>query len=174
MQIKTIPVGILEANCYLIIKDNKCIIIDPGAYKKKIIEAIGDLKPVFIITTHNHFDHVGALDYIKKYYNIKHYDMSNLEEKEYDIDGFKFEIIYTKGHSDTSLTIYFKEEKMMFTGDFLFKGSIGRTDLETGDDVEMNKSLNKIKQYPNDITIYPGHGESSNLKYEKENNMFLM
>ena len=61
----------------------------------------------------------------------------------------------------------------MFTGDFLFKETIGRTDLPSGNQNEMFKSLNKIKSYPGDTKIYPGHGPSTTLKYEKENNYFL-
>ena len=61
----------------------------------------------------------------------------------------------------------------MFTGDFLFKGTIGRTDLESGNINDMQKSIKKIKQYPNDTKIYPGHGPSTNLKIEKETNYFL-
>jgi len=173
MQIKIVPVGMLQANCYILIKNNKCIIIDPGDEKEKIINALCNLKPICIILTHDHFDHIGAVDYLCRHYNIKKYDMSNLEEKEYNFSDFKFEIIYTKGHSKTSLTIYFKEEKVMFTGDFLFKENIGRTDLPGGDEIEMNESINKIKKYQDDIKIYPGHGNTSTLQYEKENNIYF-
>ena len=61
----------------------------------------------------------------------------------------------------------------MFTGDFLFKQTVGRTDLPTGSQKEMENSLKKIKDYPDDIIIYPGHGQKTNLKYEKKNNYFL-
>ena len=62
----------------------------------------------------------------------------------------------------------------MFTGDFLFKGTIGRTDLPGGDVQKMKKSINKIKKYSDDIKIYPGHGATTSLKAEKENNYFLV
>ena len=99
--------------------------------------------------------------------------MTSLEEKHYIIEEFEFEIIYTKGHADTCITIYFEKEKIMFTGDFLFKDNIGRTDLKTSNQYEMEKSLSKIKKYPNDVIIYPGHGQITNLGYEKENNYYL-
>ncbi len=173
MIIKNVKVGYLETNCYIISINDECLIIDPGDEFNKIENIIDSLKPIGIIITHYHFDHIGALDDIKNKYNIPVYDINNLEEKEYTIGNFKFNVIYTKGHHDTCITIYFKEDKKMFVGDFIFKDSIGRTDLNGGDYKEMLKSLNKIKQYPNDITIYPGHGDITNLGYEKENNIYL-
>lgn len=167
MTIKTVKVGWLETNCYIIGIDNECLIIDPGDDYNKIVREIGDLKPIGIVVTHYHFDHVGALEEVKNRYNIPIYDINNLEEKEYTIGNFKFEVIYTKGHHNTCITIYFKEEKKMFVGDFMFKGGIGRTDLEDADEDEMIKSLNKIKKYPDDIIIYPGHGDTTKLGYEK-------
>lgn len=168
MTVKTVKVGFLETNCYIISINNECLIIDPGADYNKIVREVGSLKPIGIIVTHYHFDHIGALEEVKNRYNIPIYDINNLEEKEYTIGNFKFEVIYTKGHHNTCITIYFKEEKKMFVGDFIFKGGIGRTDLEDADEEEMIKSLNKIKTYPDDITIYPGHGDTTKLGYEKK------
>lgn len=173
MKVKVIKVGYLETNCYLLIKNNNCLIIDPGDESDNIINEIGNLNVVGIIVTHYHFDHIGALDEIKNKYNAPVYDINNLEEKEYNINDFIFDIIYTKGHHETCISIYFKDDKIMFTGDFLFKESIGRTDLETGNYDEMLKSLDKIKKYPSDITIYPGHGDSSNLAHELEYNYYF-
>ena len=169
MQIKTVKVGFLETNCYIISIANECLIIDPGADYDRIVHELEHLKPIGIIVTHYHFDHVGALEEVKNKYNIPVYDISNLEEKEYTIGNFKFEVIYTKGHHNTCITIYFKDEKKMFVGDFIFKDGIGRTDLEDADEEEMIKSLNKIKNYPDDIIIYPGHGDITKLEYEKRN-----
>ena len=82
---------------------------------------------------------------------------------------------YGNGYSEKNLKrmrkfyIYFKNEKVMFTGDFLFYRSIGRTDLDTGSDIDMIKSLEKISKYPDDIVIYPGHGPKSTLGREKNN-----
>jgi glyoxylase-like metal-dependent hydrolase (beta-lactamase superfamily II) len=71
------------------------------------------------------------------------------------------------------VTYYFKKNKIMFTGDFLFKGTIGRCDLEGGNIRKMEESLRIIKEYDNDIKIYPGHGDSSILGDEKKNNPYL-
>ena len=88
------------------------------------------------------------------------------------IGPFDIEVIYTKGHTNDSVTYYFKEEKIMFTGDFIFKNSIGRTDLG-GNTKDMIESINKIKHYDDSIIIYPGHGEYTTLSSEKENNEFF-
>ena len=173
MKIEKIEVGYLQTNCYILIKNNNCLIIDPGDEYDKILSKISKMNVIGILITHHHFDHIGALEEIKNKYNCNIYDIYNLEEKEYNINNFVFDVIYTKGHHETSITFYFKDDKVMFTGDFLFKGSIGRTDLDTGNEIEMKKSLGKIKKYPKDITIYPGHGLNTTLEYELNNNMFL-
>ena len=108
----------------------------------------------------------------KNYYNIKVYEYKNLKEGKITIGPFDIEVIYTKGHTNDSVTYYFKEEKIMFTGDFIFKNSIGRTDLG-GNTKDMIESINKIKHYDDSIIIYPGHGEYTTLSSEKENNEFF-
>ena len=150
-------------NCYIVEKDDKCIIIDPGDEAEKIIKEI-DKKVVGILITHHHFDHVGALDEIKNKYKV---DVNNFK-----IDGFDFEVIKTPGHTSDSLTFYFKKDNIMFVGDFLFKNGIGRTDLPTGNDEDMIKSLKMIFNYPLETIIYPGHGEPSKLIDEKDNYIF--
>lgn len=173
MKIKRIEVGFLKTNCYILDNDKNCIIIDPGDEEAKIIKEIGYSKPIGIIITHYHFDHIGALKSIKNKYNIPIYDINNLKEGMNDIDNLSFEVIYTKGHDNTCITIYFDKEKVMFSGDFLFKDDIGRIDLEKSNKRDMLSSIEKIKSYPNDILVYPGHGEETNLGYEKENNYYF-
>jgi len=169
MKIDIVCVGELQANCYILTYNNDVIIIDPGAEEEKIDKYIkGNVRGILI--THNHFDHIGALSYFK---NISIYDYHNLEEKEYQLDDFKFDVIYTKGHSSDSVTYYFKDENIMFVGDFIFKESIGRTDLPTGNMFEMEESLSKIRKYPSKTIIYPGHGESTTLLSEIRNNPFF-
>ena len=163
MEINKVIVGDLETNCYILIKDNKCLVIDPGDEYNKIKEVIGSNEVVGVIITHHHFDHIGALDKFNKDLIL---DKNNLEEKDYNIDNFKLEAIYTPGHKEDCITIYFKEENIMFTGDFLFKDAIGRIDLPGGNHRDMFNSLNKIKEYDKNIKIYPGHGDSTYLKDE--------
>lgn len=173
MQIKIVKVGYLQTNCYILSKNNNCFIIDPGDEPDKIINNIGSLNVVGIIITHYHNDHIGALDELIKKYKVKVYDINNLDEKMYKIYDFVFNVIITKGHHDTCITIYFEKEKLMFTGDFLFKENIGRTDLEKGNFKEMMKSINKIKKYPHDVTIYPGHGDITTLEHEFLHNHYF-
>lgn len=169
MQIKKIEVGYLQTNCYVLIDNNDVIVIDPGNEYKKIEKEIKNKKILAVIVTHHHFDHIGALKYFD---NKLILDKNNLQEKNYKIGPFEFNIIYTPGHTNDSITIYFEKEQIMFTGDFLFKESIGRTDLG-GNYSDMLKSIKKIKQYNDDIKIYPGHGDRTSLDFEKKNNMFL-
>lgn len=163
MKINRVVVGQLQTNCYILEENNKCLIIDPGAEYEKIKKVIDDKVVVGVIVTHYHFDHIGVLNYFDK---ILILDKNNLEEKEYNIDNFKFEVIYTPGHKEDSLTIYFKEDKIMFTGDFIFKNAMGRIDLPGGNYSDMLNSLNKMKEYDRDIIIYPGHGDKTCLKDE--------
>lgn len=170
MKLQTVIVGQLEENCYIITKDNNALVIDPGDEIDKIKEVIGDSNVVGVLITHNHFDHVGALSNFNKEII---YNFSNLEEKEYDIDGFKFKVIYTPGHSSDSVSYYFEEINSLFCGDFIFYESIGRCDLPTGDFNTMKESINKIKKYPQDMKIYPGHGESTTIEHEINNNIYF-
>lgn len=160
MDIKVLVVGTLQENCYVCSIGNNAFIVDPGDEADRIIDACKDKNVVEIIVTHHHFDHIGALDEIKKYFKLEENVKSGI---------FDYEIIETAGHTSDSRTIYFKNEKVMFTGDFLFYRSIGRTDLDTGSDIDMIKSLEKISKYPDDIVIYPGHGPKSTLGREKIN-----
>lgn len=159
LKIEKIIVGFLRTNCYILKKDNKCMIIDPGDESEKIKEACAGYEVEEILVTHHHFDHVLALEDLEKEYHTKH--------NQFLRKTFQYEIIKTPGHTSDSLTFYFKDDKSMFTGDFLFYHTIGRCDLETSSIEDMKQSLEKIENYPDDITIYPGHGKSSILGEEK-------
>lgn len=173
MQVRQIKVGYLQTNCYILIENGNCIVIDPGDQFYSIESQIGDNNLLAILVTHRHPDHIGALDKLKEAYKAPVYDISNLEERKYKIADFNFEVIYTKGHSNDSISFYFYDYNFMFSGDFIFYRSIGRTDLETGDMEEMKRSIEKIKQYSDRIKIYPGHGDTTSLGDEKENNPFF-
>lgn len=162
MIIDKVIVGDLETNCYVLSIGSDVLIIDPGDDYEKIIDKVFGKNILGILVTHSHFDHVGAL----KYFDNVVYDYNNLSEKEYKIGRFIFDVIYTPGHTKDSICFYFKDDNVMFTGDFIFKGAIGRTDLG-GNEFSMRDSLEKIKQYDDNIKIYPGHGESTILKDEK-------
>lgn len=173
MEVIKVITGAIEENCYILKKDNTCLVIDPGDDFPKIKEKIGDNKVVGVLVTHSHFDHVGALRNFLNKRSIKVFKKSNLQEREYELGNFKFEVIYTPGHSADSVTFYFKKDKCMFVGDFIFNGSIGRCDLPTGDESVMKKSLENIKKYDRDIKLYPGHGDDTTLGNEIDNNIYF-
>jgi len=159
MKIERIVVGELSTNCYLLSIDNEVVIIDPGDDFEKIKNQVGERKVVGVLITHFHFDHIGALEEVIGYYNV---ETNKVKSK-----NFKYEVIETPGHTMDSRTYYFKKEKVMFVGDFIFNHSIGRTDLG-GSDKDMTNSLKMMYNYEDDITIYPGHGLSTTLKEEKK------
>lgn len=160
MKINKVIVGPLRTNCYIISINDECLVIDPGDNYELIKEEIGSKKVIGTIITHHHFDHIGAINHFDKIY-----DINNLKEGINTIGNFTFEVIYTKGHTNDSICIYFKDDNIMFVGDFLFKDGIGRTDLG-GNEIDMHNSLIKISKYNKDITIFPGHGDKSKLGIE--------
>ena len=172
MEVRRIKVGYLQTNCYILIHDKKCLVIDPGDQFYSIQEQIGNNKLVGILITHRHSDHIGALERLIGEYKVPVLERSNLQEGTIDLDIFHFNVLYTPGHTDDSVTYIFNEYSFMFTGDFLFKNSIGRTDLG-GNDIDMKKSIEIIKEYRDSFRVYPGHGDSTTLGEEKINNLFL-
>ncbi len=166
MEIETIKVGFLQANCYILKKGTQALIIDPGDDGELLLEKTKQLNIEAILITHHHFDHIGALKYFK---NIKIIDNTTNDKTL----NFEFKIIETKGHTEDSISFYFEKEKIMFTGDFIFKGTIGRTDLDTGNIKEMKQSIENIKKYPKETIIYPGHGEKTTLENEIKNNPYF-
>lgn len=169
MKVSNIEVGPLCTNCYFLEKENKVILVDPGEDAFKIQKALSGKTLLAIFITHHHFDHVGALS---SFFSIPIFDFQK-EEGAYQIGPFSFSILSTKGHSSDSVTFYFKEEKMMFCGDFIFQGTVGRCDLAGGNFEEMQKSIEKIKKYP-DVTLFPGHGNKTTLQEEKKTNPYFL
>ena len=171
MKVDVIKLGFLEENCYFLTKENKTLIIDPGEDIDKILKFISynNFNVIGILITHFHFDHIGALKELKEKYNVKVVSIKNKEV----IKPFEYEIIETKGHTDDSVSYYFKKEGIIFTGDFLFKESIGRYDFDNSSEIDMYESLKKIKKLKEDLKIYPGHGEETTLFYELKYNEYL-
>ena len=173
MKVEKVSVGYLKENCYVVSIDNKCLVIDPGDEANKIINLIGNKKVEGILITHNHFDHIGAVKDIKEKYNVDVYDFNNLKEGINTIGNFTFEVIYNPGHSKDSISYYFKDDNIMFVGDFVFEGTVGRCDLDDGNISEMRQSISKLKELNDDIILYPGHGDSTTLNKEKMYNPYF-
>lgn len=160
MEIETIEVGELATNCYLVTINNKTLIIDPGDDFTLIKKHLTNKNLVGCLVTHFHPDHIGALEEILSTYSI---EVNADFTKE-----FKYEVIEFPGHTFDSKAFYFKKDNTMFIGDFIFKDGIGRTDLG-GNNKDMIDSLNKLKLYPDNTILYPGHGEKTQLGIEKSN-----
>ncbi len=170
LKIITVVTGYLEENCYILHNDKDALIIDPGDDSNKIIDAVGNLNVLGILITHYHFDHVGALDDIKnKYKKAKLIDFKS--NKNQTIGDFKFKIIENFGHTMDSVSYYFEDDKKLFCGDFVFRESIGRFEME--DMPIMLDSLEKFKKLDRDIKVYPGHGEYTEVGYELDHNPFM-
>ena len=198
-------VGALEVNCYLIgcDKSREIAIIDPGGEAEKIMATIkeNNHKPVYIINTHGHIDHIAANKEFKDRYNIPLLIHSKdalfltsqqdsmlemmlnaqpsppadelLEEGDnIAIGSINLEVIHTPGHSPGSICLKFNQA--LFTGDTLFTSGIGRTDLPGGSYDELMKSIKeKILKFDRGWMIYPGHGPSSTIGHEIDYNPFL-
>lgn len=200
MDIKRIAVGLLGTNCYIITDNGLACIIDPGADCDKILSEIKGLKVDKIVLTHGHFDHFMAAEKLKEKTGAPIYiseedseKLSDYRKSLYDImgvgsDGFisagsdfflaetvelcnnKFEVIKTPGHSEGSVCLLF--DKILFSGDTLFKRSIGRYDRGSYD--HLMRSLWNLMLLDDDITVLPGHGEATTIGDERAGNPFLM
>lgn len=175
MKITCVVVGSLQTNCYILERGNSILIIDPGDNADLISSNItSDKKVLGIIITHSHDDHTGASLELLNKYGTRLYNAHNLCEGNHVIENFSFDVISTPGHMDDSISIYFKEDKIMFVGDFIFKGGIGRTDMMGSSPFDMKQSIKKILNYPKDITLMPGHFGVTTLGEEINNlNYFL-
>lgn len=174
MIVDSVITGVLDENCYIISKDNECLVVDPGSDYPLIKEKIGDKKVLGILITHSHFDHVGALRNFLTKRSIKIYKKSMVDEnEEIEIGPFKFKCFYTPGHAVDQIAFYFEENNSLFSGDFIFKESIGRCDLPGGNLKDMKESIKVLKEFNNETVIYPGHGESTTIGYELENNNYI-
>lgn len=202
MQIKALSLGILGVNSYLISTDKVAIVIDPANFDNRIEDFFlqNDNKERLILLTHCHFDHIGGADALRQKFNIKIAIGQNEADSLLDTnmtlssrfrarvapfsadillrDGEIFKIadleilcIETKGHTEGGMC--YKIGDALFSGDTLFKQSVGRVDFPGGDSKKLMESLSKINGMFEDINVYPGHGEATTLKAERETNPFL-
>ncbi len=188
MQIKVQPMGPYQTNCYIVTKDGKDIIIDPGVDATSWVKA-NITNPIAILNTHGHFDHVWSNAQLQKELGIKLYtpkedamllnssswmpdlppstpDVLVEDDEELDIEGIKIKFRHFPGHTPGSSTI--EIDDAMFSGDFIFERSIGRTDFPYSNAADMKKSLQKFQELNFDKTIYPGHGGTTTIKQEQQ------
>jgi hydroxyacylglutathione hydrolase len=187
MDIKVKPMGDYQTNCYIVTVNEKDFIVDPGvnatAWVKQNVK-----NPVAILNTHGHFDHVWSNMELQKELNINIYcpkddafmlqndpfgfgmpssqaDILVEPNEEFDFDGVKVKFHFFPGHTPGCSAI--EIDNTLFSGDFIFKGSIGRVDFPYSNSEDMKQSLHKILSWQKDIIIYPGHGLNTTLLKEK-------
>ena len=185
-------------------KTKEAIVIDPADEARRIDKKIKELglKPAAILLTHGHFDHIKAAAEISDLYEILIYahekeeevmddsllnlsanfgepftavaDMLHTDGQELFLAGMNIQVLHTPGHTQGSVCYYFPDEKVLFSGDTLFYGSIGRTDFPTGSMSELvHSAKEKLLILPEEVKVYPGHGEETTIRYEKKYNPFL-
>jgi glyoxylase-like metal-dependent hydrolase (beta-lactamase superfamily II) len=193
IKIKNIISGILKTNCYVIYDDVTLdtIVIDPGEDGYKIINEINkyNFHVIMIINTHSHLDHSQSNDILCKQFSVPlaiykdELDLLSLfnskkpeillsDNQIMKLSHNSFLVLHTPGHTKGSICLLF--DKFIITGDTLFAGTIGRTDLPSGNYNDMLRSIAKIKNLPNNILIYPGHGKQTTLQYELLHNSYLI
>ena len=175
MEIKRFVLGPMETNTYLLSIGNDAILIDPASKPEKLINILENYKLNAILLTHGHFDHIKAVDGLYEYYQCPvsyiSCPINDLKEGTMNIGPFNFEVIFTPGHSEGSVIYVFEDS--IFTGDTLFRLTVGRTDLKGSDPRKLKESLRIFKNFDKDYKIYPGHDMPSLLSFELSNNYFL-
>ena len=196
----TIQVGGFEVNCSILSENGKAWIVDPGQEGDRIVKLLHErgLSPLAILLTHAHFDHIGAIPALQAAYpdlpvyvhdndlKVIGHPLNQLPpeyppigqpknlasiESLVNLDGL--EVLETPGHTPGGVCYYFKQEKLLFAGDTLVAGSVGRTDLPGGDMATLMASLQKLTALPDDTVVIPGHGMFTTIGDEKRGNPFL-
>lgn len=194
LNIRTLPLGAYQTNCYLVWADtaDTCVVIDPGYEAETVLAEAKRLEKSIdaILLTHGHFDHVGAVRDLAAAADCKVYlcgeDLSMPPQMTagtlYYTDlygegdtlflaGLRFKVLHTPGHTPGSVCLLC--EDTIFSGDTLFWGSCGRTDLPGGSWAAIQKSLKRLAGLTGDYKVYPGHGDSTRLDFERKMNPYM-
>ena len=188
-----LPLGAYQTNCYILKNEGKALVIDPGYEPETILSHLRreNLTLEAILLTHGHFDHVGAVKKLAAQTQCKvyihpaedtmpamltagklHYTHTYDEGDVLELAGLTLRVFHTPGHTPGSVCLLCQD--VLFSGDTLFAGSCGRTDLPGGDWATIQKSLKRLAGMEADFTVCPGHGEASTLSQEKATNPYLI
>ena len=194
VNIKVLPLGSYQTNCYLVWEESSpsCAVIDPG-YEPEAVLAEAKLLGkhiAAILLTHGHFDHVGGVRDLAAeadcpVYLCKedlsmppqmtagplYYTHTYAEGDFVEAAGLSFKVLHTPGHTPGSVCL--QCENALFSGDTLFWGSCGRTDLPGGSWHAIRKSLLRLAELPGDFDVYPGHGDATKLSFERNFNPYM-
>ena len=195
MKMITLPLGALETNCYVVYDEasKACALVDPGAMPQVILDTLtkNDLTLQKILLTHAHFDHTGALRALHEKFpdvpiyvnaqdtdetlNMSHgnlvYTDTFLNGDEISMPPLTFRVLATPGHTRGSSCLICGDT--IFSGDTLFEGCCGRTDLPGGDGAQMLASLKRLAELPGDYHVLPGHGGDTTLERERRTNYYM-
>ena len=197
MKVDVLPIGLYQENIYVLHDHDHVLIVDPGAHAREIAKVISKEESVDgILLTHGHEDHTGAVDDVVDMYHCPVYmhmadiplvDSSSRQRTAYSdpvyspitplpegkthIGTFDLNVYSTPGHTAGSVCVQYRN--LLFSGDTLFAGSCGRTDLFSGDETLMLQSLVFLSTLPNDLIVLPGHGPRTTIKQEKQTNYFM-
>ncbi len=200
MDIKTLAVGPLETNCYVVSDEatGEAMVIDPGDEPDRIIELSGGLDVKYIVLTHAHFDHAGAVPELKEatgasialhpadkaaYSTVTEQaafwgfqsdpmpepDIMLAEGDELSLGGTTLRVLHTPGHSPGCICLV--GGGVLFSGDTLFKGSVGRTDLPGSSIGELKASFRRLLELPPETAVLPGHGPATTIAGERSYNI---
>ena len=192
--IDTLTLGLYQTNCYIIRAEGSasCCIIDPGYEPEVILSHLKAhaLTAEAVLLTHGHFDHVGAVKELAAQTDCRvylcpedlsmptmltagplYYTHTYKEGDVLDLAGLSIRVIHTPGHTPGSVCLLCEDS--MFSGDTLFAGSCGRTDLPGGDWNAIFRSLQRLSRLETDYAVFPGHGEATTLAAEKQYNPYL-
>ena len=199
MKVKLLRVGPIGTNCYILEDDqtNLAAVIDPGDEPELIQEALEKegVEVRYLLLTHGHYDHTTAVPALHRVYPqadiyIHQADANGAGSTLFPLDGevddlklydegdvirlgdHEIQVLHTPGHSPGSVTL--KVEDVLFTGDTLFAGSCGRTDLRGGSYEQIMQSLKRLGELKGDFHVCPGHEATSTLERERRSNPFLM
>lgn len=197
MHLHSLQVGSFEVNCSILDRGGEAWIVDPGQESERILAVLQEhrLMPAGILLTHAHFDHIGAVGALQKAYPslpvyVHPADVPAFTHpmNQYPPDyppvtvpaNLKdpreltwLTVVETPGHTPGGVSYYLPEEKLLFSGDTLFLGSVGRTDLPGGDPDTLMASLKRLVALPEETKVIPGHGGSTFIGTEKRINPFL-